>query len=778
MKQHFTNLSMVALGLLAFAATPQAAEGDAYRWPAYAPTCNYNFKNEGIAYTMPTKNVDGDCYRQRAGEEHRDWWSFVWGSNRNSVVSDAAISNLLDHFNEEFNYITEIMGWPRDKRVQDGYRSTVFLYGSMPCTGSNDNTELGGWQTYIDGYPAVDASYYPVYAFDPSCPYNDRESQMSAMIHEGVHCILTTLGCKHVHWFQESGNTWLQQEMAVRRGGGYNGMGFLNATSLMAPFMPVECYSGWLLDGSFGGPGAEGVGANPTCNWRTTLGGSQYSNIFPTFLGLWIAEGAVPWIWVNTTNPRKYILETMGDHMGDAQIRRLIMEYRAKMAMLDMKGWSRSMRGLLDANFGQNIGCECANWAGWRCSENVAAWKCTPYAVTTNNGGILTPENRTTPGWSGANFVPLKSYGKGSTVKVTLQQLGDNMSLQLCYRGTDGVPVYSEPVFGDSTAVLNITSEPQDGIVMAVVCNTDYAYRGESTRTKHHDYRLVLEEGITEAADPHTAWYRRFELDYDWESVSNLVKTDDKTSDGGGVKDTVSTIATVKKLTYEVDLPVGDNYRYVWVDMNADTIAKALGVNTADLKSEIGNKVRFVGLNPNGGLRTNYTANAPGFWFAANGNVCEWSNENATLFAELNTQDFSMNVGQFSGRVSAGNQYSMAVCFQAGGKQVNVTFRVSITAETSGLEFVGVGGQPLLDVYYDGDAVVSTYTVPQAGPAKLSLYTASGALITHIVNENKADGTYEEVLDFSTMHLPKGIYLLKLSVPGQSMTKMIVAKQE
>ena len=121
------------------------------------------------------------------------------------------------------------------------------------------------------------------------------------MIHEGIHAILTNLGAAHVHWFQEGGNTWLQQEMMRRSGASeYSGMGFLNAGDIMAPFVPIENYSGWLLDGSFGGPGAEGVDAGgKKCNWRNMLGGVQYGNLFPTFLGLWVAEGAVPWIWVN-----------------------------------------------------------------------------------------------------------------------------------------------------------------------------------------------------------------------------------------------------------------------------------------------------------------------------------------------------------------------------------------------------------------------------------------------------------------------------------------------
>ena len=911
-----------------------AAEGDAYTWPAYSPTCNYNFKAEGIEYTMPEKNYEGSCYNSRAGEAHKDWWSFVWGSNRNSLVSDVSIENLLTHFNEEFNYITDTMGWPRDKRIQDGYRSSVFLYGSMSCTGSNDNTETGGWQTYIDGYPAVNASYYPVYSFDPSCPYSDRESQMSAMIHEGVHCILTTLGASHVHWFQESGNTWLQQEMAVRRGGEYSGMGFLNAVPLICPFMPIECYSGWLLDGSFGGPGAQGVGSNPTCNWRTTLGGSQYSNIFPTFLGLWISEGAVPWIWVNTTNSSKYILETMGDHMGDAQIRRLIMEYRAKMAMLDMKGRSAEMRNLINQNFGYSLGCECSSWSGWSCSQSADAWVCTPYVETTLSGTTLTPESTTTPGWSGANFIPLNCSGKGSTVKVGFTQIGDNMTLQLCYRGTDGVPVYSEPVYGDGTAVLNITTEPQDNIVMAVVCNTDYAYKGEETRTKHHDYRLTLESGVTSAADPHTAWYNNFVLTYDWNSVSNTAKIEDAEASSSSSA-SQSTLPT-DTLVYNVSLPVGTNYSSVSVSLDADKIAGYLGLTSSALSSGVGSSVNFYGVNLNGGLYTTYTANN-GYWFASNGNVCSWSDSNSRIFAELTASSMSVNIGQYAdsvSRVSAGDNYKVTTCFQTTDHQVNVVFNISVTnsdgssantddaydvqtltynvslpvgtdykstniavdadklAEMLGVQvsviksdlgnsvkFYGVNPdssvymaytantgywftstgtvcewsnsdskifaelnttdlsvnvgqyatsdagssrvavgetykvvecfrydnkqvnlvfnititdeddsavhspfvyensrQRQLTTWYENGVVVANYTIPYDGDAKLSIYSPTGALLEHLVNGQVDAGNYRYDIDFKAMGYPAGIYLIKLYYPGYSETKMVVAQ--
>lgn len=295
-----------------------AAEGDAYKWPTYSSKLNYNFKDAGITYKKPTKDVAGSCINKAIaanGVYHGEYWAFYHGANKNSLVTEAAITPLLERFDRDFSYITDTLGWPRDSRVKNGYYSAVYLYGSDACTGSNDNTAKGGWQSYIDGYPAVAASYYPVYSYDPKCTYNDKLSQQSAMIHEGIHAILTNLGAAHVHWFQEGGNTWLQQEMEVRRKNEaeYSGMGFLNVGNLMAPFVPIESYSGWLLDGSFGGPGAQGVDAGAgVCNWRNTLGGVQYGNLFPTFLGLWVAEGAVPWIWINIPNNNgKYILESM-----------------------------------------------------------------------------------------------------------------------------------------------------------------------------------------------------------------------------------------------------------------------------------------------------------------------------------------------------------------------------------------------------------------------------------------------------------------------------------
>jgi len=149
-------------------------------------------------------------------------------------------------------------------------------------------------------------------------------AQMGAMVHEGIHCINSTMpGCKNSAWFQEGGNTWLQATMDSKRTGSFASMGFLSAGLAIAPFMPIECYSGWLQDGSFGGPSAEGVnrynGSQQLCTWRTYLGGHQYSSSFPTFLGNALGDGAVPWIWRYSPNR---VLEGIASGIGAAQMRR------------------------------------------------------------------------------------------------------------------------------------------------------------------------------------------------------------------------------------------------------------------------------------------------------------------------------------------------------------------------------------------------------------------------------------------------------------------------
>lgn len=483
--------------------TPPPTGGDPYTWPSYSPTIKYNFKDEFPSLPVPSQILN-DC-PQVVGTTSSQWWAFRWGPNKNSLVTDAAVTPLLARMNTDFAYFRDQMGWPPDLRAKRGYRSSIYLYGSGLCTDNASNTELGGWQSSIfyngTSWPMVLASYYPIYSYDPACPYSDREFQKGAMVHEGIHSLLADLpGVKQSAWFHEGGNVWLQQTADARRSNNFSSMGDLNGTDFIAPFMPIECYSGWLQDDSFGGPSAEGVnmfnGNQQICTWRTYLGGHQYSSSFPTFLGNTLGDGAVPWIWRNSPNR---VLEGIASGIGAAQTRRLITEYRAKQALVDFGPWKNAILALLNAHFGQSIGAE------WQPSWlNPAAWIATPYVKTTNNNGLLTPEARTLPGWSGGNQIPLKVTG--NMVTVNFEPIGANMTCQLVYRTTNGTPVYSQYVSSGACS-LRLDQAPANGVVIAVIANTDYIYNGETTRKAHFDYRLRLVTGVTGTADVNTKWY-------------------------------------------------------------------------------------------------------------------------------------------------------------------------------------------------------------------------------------------------------------------------------
>ncbi len=487
------------------------AQGDNghYVWPAYSPTVAYDYIEEFGPINPPTQvlnDVSGVV-----GTYSDGWWCFRWGANKNSLVTSASWIPLIARLNKDFAYITDIMRWPRDVRVRNGYYSTVYLYGSGISTDNASNTALGGWQgttNYLgQAWPMILASYYPVYSYDPATTNSDAAYQTGAMVHEGIHCILSSMpGCKNAGWFQECGNTWLQGTMDSQRSGDFSAIGWLSAGGAIAPFMPIECYSGWLQDDTFGGPSAEGVnitsGSQQLCTWRNLLGGTQYGECFPHAMEVILGPRSVAWVWRNATVSGR-VLQDLAEApggLGPAQTRRLIQEYRARQAFCDFGSWSYAFKKLLDNNWNANIHPE--NAPVW---INAPVWNATCYVATTQVGNDLTPETRTLPGWSGANQIPLLVSAGATTATVTFNPIGANMSCQLVYRDTSGNVHYGTPV---SSGVCSIgLSNVRNNAVVAVICNTDYAYLGETTRKAKFNYTLTLGAGITGKANIYTKWY-------------------------------------------------------------------------------------------------------------------------------------------------------------------------------------------------------------------------------------------------------------------------------
>lgn len=497
--------------------------GELYEWPEYSSKLSYNYRNDypnGVE--APTKFLPED--NGQVGVKTYGWWAFAWGPDRNKYVTDEAIDGILKRMDEDFGYFRNTLGWLPDKRARNGYYSTIYLFGSGLKSDNAKNTERGGWQgaTWYNGssWPMVNLSYYPVACFDSAFTYdeyyksavNDAAAQQSACVHEGIHAVFADLeGCKNAAWFHESGNTSMQADAELSKTPNAipESMGFLSAANMIAPFIPIECYSGWLLDGSFGGPGAQGVdvwnGNQQTCTWRNLLGGYQYGELFPHFLTVTFGDGALPWVWRYC---KDRVLVGIADTIGEVGIRRLIREYRVKQAMIDFGKWSNASRALIDNNWLLSVKQE---WAPYL--KEVEVWKATPYANMykcneTDSLGWWKPEYRTTPGWSGANQIPIHVSGeKGDIVRIYFEPLGDNMECQLAFRSKRGKVYYSQPVQGAGEVSIELADVPANNVIIAVVCNTDYIYKGEATRKAHYDYRLKMMDNAYQPASSNYKWY-------------------------------------------------------------------------------------------------------------------------------------------------------------------------------------------------------------------------------------------------------------------------------
>lgn len=767
-----------------------AASGDAYTWPPYRSDLDYDTKSN-IGIINPPTQFNDNCSGV-TGKKAGKWWAFYWGSDRDSRITDVTIDSILKKYDTDFEYLYNTLGWAPDAQAQDGKYSAIYYYGSGTCAGGAKTDTTGGWQSYAAGYTAVVASFYPLYSFNTSCPYSDRVAQMDAMIHEGIHSMTNGYpGAKQAHWFQEAGNTWIQQDMFSHRNGIYSGMGFLNAATLMAPFMPIECYSGWLIDGSFGGPGAQGVNANQ----RYLLGGSQYSNIFPTFLGTWLGTGAVRWIYGNATgnNKNTYLLETYGKDygLGDAGVRRLITEFRAKLALLDMKEWSEEMRNLLNQNFGGTSYWEQDYWDNKNYSYT---WKMTPYQSVTASGNYLVPNSDITPGWSGANYIPLKVNSGASNVSVSFYLDGNNsnstnMNFLLCYRATDGTPIYSEPITGEGTVTLRLDKTPSSTngspIVFAVAVNTEYNYSGnEDIRKNHYGYKIKLESGISGAGDANTPYYRDFNLSYDWPKLSSSSGASSSSSSSSSSSLSSSSVSssssvqvtTVRTFPVSVTLPIDDNYASVSFDMLLADVANALGIDSDKLSTS----ATYFAIDSNGDEDTLSTAIGNGHWFDKNG-YPESYGANSYIYSELNLSLGKASVGHYPNRVSDGETYTFKQGLRYGSKRVLYNVVVTITNEkssessetTTALMYGLNGPAKQIDLSYANGFLNIDYTLKRRDNVKISIFSPYGALLHTEISGMQDAGTHRYSFDFKKSGFPNATYIVKISTGDYREAKSI-----
>jgi hypothetical protein len=173
------------------------------------------------------------------------------------------------------------------------------------------------------------------------------------------------------------------------------------------------------------------------------------------------------------------------------------MEFSARKALVDFGQWRDSMIRYVNGEWGSTIKREIG-------TADIPDYTAVAYASTTTAGSTITPDEYTLPGWSGSNQIPLNVTG--NQVKMNFNPQGENMRMQLAYWAEDGTAVYSKPV-ESGEACLRLDKTPKNGVVIAVISNTDYIYTGDSIRFEKYNYSVDMVEGATSTASRTTQWF-------------------------------------------------------------------------------------------------------------------------------------------------------------------------------------------------------------------------------------------------------------------------------
>lgn len=440
------------------------AASSVFTWPAYTavPAYNFGFTPQPAPALTVRPDRDGVVRRTIKG-----YVCFSEGPNRDPALTDAMVALELDRLNADLKIAWEKLGFAPDKGFARGYYLNYYLLGSgLAGADAVAASDVGyqGWEFYNGEYwPSLCTSYHAIKkAYDGS--FIDR----SNITHESIHVLQNGTGnFTKAGWIFEAHNTQLGSRLIDLRDG-LKQLGYLDAVSALGPHIPIEAFAGWMVDGTFGNSFPED-GLSP----RAFFGGAQYCGTFPLFLDLFVGSTLMNWLWKNNVPDSETVLQTLLRGLGAAQTERAILEYRARVALLDFGAWRPALKAQVDAQFATDT-----NFM---------------YAATTVNGTTLTPAALTLPGTSGSNYIPLAA--SGTAASLTFVPQSTDMRCQLVYRATDGSAVYGTPVASGKCSI-SLSKPPSNGVIVAVITNVSTTH----SKTSKFPYTLQLAQGLTPAS--------------------------------------------------------------------------------------------------------------------------------------------------------------------------------------------------------------------------------------------------------------------------------------
>ncbi len=301
------------------------------------------------------------------------------------------------------------------------------------------------------------------------------------------------------------------------------------------------------------------------------------------------------------------------------------------------------------------------------------------------------------PSSTGYNVIPLNVPAAGTVVSTKFTALTPGSSLSSEDPGS----------YTDNGTTLTTTKYNSSSILragwrygyVALLSNGQRVY-GSMNKKTTGDVEFTVPDGCsklwlvvlgaptTYAAQP---WDEKESNDDQWPYTVKFTNTDLL----GNI--TIDPDKTPENLTLTYNLSfAADASAYSGTTVNLSTngdiskVAQALSLQPSAITSLMlaaktspqEGKIAFASVEPSGSLNYSTTANGFGFWYDSNGAVTTWGSANdSKLFSEYTSSSFEFSIGQYPGKSSAGNKYTIkqAFVYTKGGVQYLIAFVFNVT---------------------------------------------------------------------------------------------------
>ncbi|WP_297094587.1 DUF4859 domain-containing protein [uncultured Draconibacterium sp.] len=301
------------------------------------------------------------------------------------------------------------------------------------------------------------------------------------------------------------------------------------------------------------------------------------------------------------------------------------------------------------------------------------------------------------PGTTGYNVIPLNVPEAGTVVTTKFALLQPGSALAANDPGT-----YDENGTSMTTSNYNPGTLTRAGFRYGYVALLESGERvyGEMNRKLSAEIEFTVPEGcerlwlvVLGAPSSYEShgWDEKESNDDQWPYSVSFTNTDLL----GNVVIDPNADPEDLTLTYDVSFPAdAENYTGDYVNLNTNgdinKVVQALALQPSEITGALlgigatpqEGKIAFAAVQSDGSLSYNFTANDYGFWFDSNGDVIGWGNDNdSKVFSEFAVGTFEFHIGQFPGKSSAGDTYTIkeALVYQKDGTQYQVTFVFNVT---------------------------------------------------------------------------------------------------